>query len=283
MRGGQFSVGTPFVLAARAPAKHKRRVPTLFDMRLRSLRRDRAARVGTELFLYERVFEDCVERLALMKRQFRKALLIGCPDPGWPDRLRAIIHSVEVADPGPLFAAAAGGTTIVEDAWEPRAHSYDLVLSIGTLDTVNDLPLAFRLAGSALVADGLFMGALSGSETLPQLRSAMRAADAIVGVAAPHVHPRIEASALAPLLAEAGFQRPVVDLERVPVAYPSLRRLVSDLRAMGATNILSARPPSLARAQYDEAARAFAAAGEVGRTKEMFEILHFAAWTPKRG
>ena len=247
------------------------------------MRRDRASRIGTELFLYERVFEDCVERLALMRREFGKALLIGCPDPGWPERLLTMVQSVEVADPGPLFAAAARGMTMVEDAWEPRAQSYDLVLSIGTLDTVNDLPLAFRLAGHAMVADGLFMGALSGGETLPQLRTAMRAADAIAGVAAPHVHPRIEASALAPLLAEAGFQRPVVDLERVPVAYSSLSRLVSDLRAMGTTNVLGARPPSLARAQYDEAARAFAAAGSGGRTKETFEILHFAAWTAKRG
>jgi hypothetical protein len=258
-------------------------VATLFDMKLRSMRRDRAARIGAELFLYERVFADCVERLALMEHQFQRALLIGCPDPAWPERLQAMVKSVEVADPGPIFAAAARGMTIVEDAWEPRAQSYDLVLSIGTLDTVNDLPLAFRLAGYAMVAGGLFMGALSGGETLPQLRTAMRAADAIEGVAAPHVHPRIEASALAPLLAEAGFQRPVVDLERVSVAYPSLSRLVSDLRAMGTTNILSAKPPSLARAQYDEAARAFAAAGQGGRTKETFEILHFAAWTSKCG
>ncbi len=271
------------VLAGRTPATHKRRVATLFDMRLRSLRRDRAVRIGAELFLFERVFEDCLERLALMQRDFRKALLVGCPDPGWPARLQAAAQSVEVADPGPLFAAAAGGATIVEDAWEPKPREYDLILSIGTLDTVNDLPLAFRLAGHALLPGGLFMGALPGSETLPQLRSAMRAADSLKGVAAPHVHPRIEASAVAPLLAEAGLQRPVVDLERVRVTYTALGRLVGDLRAMGVTNILSAKSPPLTRAQYQEAERAFAAAGSLGRTTETFEILHFAAWAPEHG
>ena len=69
----------------------------------------------------------------------------------------------------------------------------------------------------------------------------MAAADRISGAAAPHVHPRIEASALAPLLEQAGLVRPVVDVDRVAVRYPSLMRLVADLRAMGATNLLEQR------------------------------------------
>jgi len=120
-------------------------VPDLFDMRLRAMRRDRAARTGPELFLLDRVFDDCLERLALMERRFERALLIGCPDPGWPQRLSQVASNVDIRDPGSRFAVAAGGTPIVEDAWEPPAQLYDLVLAIGTLDTVNDLPLALRL------------------------------------------------------------------------------------------------------------------------------------------
>ena len=59
-------------------------VPLLFDPDLRAMRRDRAARAGAELFLYERAFADCLERIALMQRRFGDALLIGCPDPAWP-------------------------------------------------------------------------------------------------------------------------------------------------------------------------------------------------------
>ena len=169
---------------------------------------------------------------------------------------------------------------LIEDAWEPPARGYDLVLSIGTLDTVNDLPLALRLIHFAMAPDALFIGALSGGETLPQLRAAMRAADSVSGFAAPRVHPRIEPSALSPLLADAGFVRPVVDVDRVDVSYPTLQRLVTDLRAMGATNILTGRGPSLGRSARDAAARAFADAGQSGRTIETFELLHFAAWTP---
>lgn len=255
-------------------------VADLFDMELRALRRDRAARNGTELFLFERVFEDCLERLALLNRRFERALLIGCPVASWRRRLGAFADDVDCLDPGHLFAAAAGGDAVVEDSWTGPPQAYQLVLAIGTLDTVNDLPLALGLVRVAMRADGLFMGAISGGETLPELRAAMRAADRVSGAAVPHAHPRIEPAALSPLLTAAGFIRPVVDVERIDVSYPSLGKLVGDLRAMGATNILTGRGTPLTRLQRDAAALAFAEAGEDGRTTETFELLHFAAWTP---
>jgi SAM-dependent methyltransferase len=258
-------------------------VTELFDMKLRALRRDRAANIGPERFLAERVFEDCLDRITLVKRKFERALLIGCLDPEWPRRLLSVAQEVEVRDPGPSLAASALGEPIIEDAWEPSRESYDLVVAIGTLDTVNDLPLALRLIGSSMRPDGLIIGAFSGGDTLRQLRSAMRAADTVRGIAAAHVHPRIEASALSPLLIDAGFVKPVVDVERVQASYPSLERLVSDLRAMGATNLLHSRSPPLTRAQRNAALRSFADLGNGGRTTETFEILHFAAWSPAKG
>jgi hypothetical protein len=211
--------------------------------------------------------------------RFDQALLIGCPDPSWPERLGEFVGLVDVAEPGPLFAAACGGQPIVEDAWHPAASTYDLVLALGTLDTVNDLLLAFRQIREAMRGDSLLIGVLSGGDTLPRLRSAMRAADALSGIAAPHVHPRIEASALAPLLQAAGFIDTVVDVDRVSVSYPSLERLVGDLRAMGATNALLSRPRFVGRGGRDAAIRAFAQAGDGSRTVETFEMLHFAART----
>ena len=255
-------------------------VPDLFDMNLRAKRRDRALRSGPELFLLERAFEDCIERLSLLRRRFGRALLLGCPDPLWAERLQAFADGVEARDPGPLFSNAMGAEAIIEDRWQPSAAAYELVLAVGTLDTVNELPLALRLIRHAMTADALFIGAMSGGDTLPQLRSAMRAADRVAGGAQPHVHPRIEASALSPLLVDTGFINPVVDVDRVAVAYSSLDRLVRDLRQMGSTNILNARARFVSRAAREAAVEAFGAAGHGSRTQEMFEILHFAAWTP---
>jgi len=231
------------------------------------------------LFLFERIFDDCLERLELVQRRFERSLLIGCPDPGWPARLQGVADAVMVRDPGELFAEAAGGERIVEDHWHSEPQAYDLVMAIGTLDTVDELPLALRLISEAMADDALLIGVLSGGDTLPQLRSAMRAADLVTGAASPHVHPRIEASALAPLLSAAGFAMPVVDVDRVLASYRSFGALVSDLRRMGATNILQARSRTpMPRAAYRAAQRAFEHAGVGGRTIETFEILHFAGW-----
>ena len=250
-------------------------------MELRALRRDRAARSGPELFLHERAFADCLDRIALIGRGFERGLMIGCPDPQWPERLGELVSHVTVRDPGPLFAAASGGDAIVEDYWEPSAGAHDLVLAIGTLDTVNDLPLALQLLRHAMSPRALLIGAISGGGTLPELRGAMRAADEAAGAAAPHVHPRVEPSALAGLLTEGGFTGAVVDVDRVPVSYASLERLIADLRHMGATNVLKARPRFVGKAARVAATRSFAAAGDGQRTVETFEILHFAAWTPE--
>jgi hypothetical protein len=256
-------------------------VANLFDMDLRAQRRDRAARLGPELFLLERAFDDCLDRISLVQRRFESALLIGCPDPQWPERLREFATMVEVREPGPLFARWANGKALVEDVWEPERSAYDLVVAVGTFDTVNDLPRALVTVHWSMQPAGLFLGALSGGDTLPRLRSAMRAADVVAGAATPHIHPRIEAAALSPLLTQARFVNPVVDVDRVTVAYSSFARLIADLRRMGATNVLTERSRSpLARAAYDAAVKEFSTAAEGGRTSETFEILHFACWAP---
>lgn len=251
----------------------------LFDMRARALRRDRAWRSGPVMFALQRAFEDVHDRLALIRRDFHSALIVGAPDPQWPKRLESIAPEVTVLDPGPAFARAAGGAAVVEDLLDLEPGSFDLAVAIGTLDSVNDLPGALLRLRFVLKPDSLLIGAMSGGETLPRLRQAMRAADAQVGAASPRVHPRIEPSALAGLLTSAGFAMPVVDVDRVPVSYPDLMTLVRDLRGMAATNILSqrARQP-LTRAALAAAEASFAD-GSCGRTVETLELLHFAAWT----
>jgi hypothetical protein len=252
----------------------------LFDQALRAMRRDRAFRSGPVLFACERAFEDILERIATINRRFSSALLIGASDPNWPARLSEIAGRVTALDPGAEFARAAGGAQVREDSIALEPASFDLAVAIGTLDTVGDLPGALLRLRFLLEPDGLLIGAVPGGETLPRLRDAMRAADLEMGEASPHVHPRIEPAAFAHLLSSAGFSMPVVDVDRISVAYPSLRRLVADLRGMGATNVLAKRSPRpLTRAALAAAERAFSGDAD-GRATERFELLHFAAWAP---
>jgi hypothetical protein len=245
------------------------RPPELFDMGLRAMRHDRAARTGPELFLHERAFADILERLGHVNRRFDNALLVGAANADWANSLAQLVGSVEVAEQEK------------EDELDREPGSFDLIVAIGTLDTVNDLPGVLLRLRFLLKPDSLLIGAMSGGDTLPRLRRAMRAADAVMGAAAPHVHPRIEPAALAQLLLSAGFAMPVVDVDRIQASYPSLRKLVADLRAMGATNLLSQRSRTPLTHTAMQAAEGDFSIGQVdGRTVETFEVLHFAAWSP---
>lgn len=251
----------------------------LFDHDLLAARRDRAAKIGVETFLYDRAFEDCLDRLRDIRGAFSTTLLAGCPDPSWPNRLPQ--GRIEVVDPGARLARQAGGQRANLEGLPFQAGQFDLCLCIGLLDTANNLALAAAALHLVLKPGGLLIGAIPGGQSLPRLRAAMLAADSVAGQASPHVHPRIEPPALARLLTEAGFETPVIDVDRVEVAYPSLDALVRDLRAMGTTNILRARSRrAFNRAALNAARTAFLTDQE--RAAEQIEILHFAAWKPAR-
>ncbi|MFN3387698.1 MAG: methyltransferase domain-containing protein [Allosphingosinicella sp.] len=254
-----------------------------FDRSLRRLRRGRAAaRFAGADYLHRRAADEILERLDLVKRDFRRVLELGCAGGYLTERLRARGMEVVAADTAYPFAAAAGGVQCDEDRLPFADGAFDLAVSVGVLDSVNDLPGALLLIRRALKPDGLFLGAFAGAGSLARLKAAMLAGDAAEGGAAPRVHPQIDVRAAGDLLARAGFALPVVDVDGVEVRFAGLSGLVSDLRAMGATNVLAARSPrpvgrlGLAAAIADFAGHA----GPDGKTAERFEILHLLGWAP---
>jgi SAM-dependent methyltransferase len=254
-----------------------------FDRRLRRLRRDRAAaRFATADYLHRLVAEDLLERLDLIKRSFARALDLGCAGGFLSGALRARGMSVTAADSGFGFARAAGGVQCDEDRLPFADGAFDLVVSVGALDGVNDLPGALLLIRRALRPDGLFLGAFAGAGSLPRLRAAMLAADAVEGGAAPRIHPQIDVRAAGDLLGRAGFALPVVDCQSIDVRFGGLARLVGDLRAMGGTNLLAARSRRpLGRLGLGAAATDFADRADAdGKTTERFEIIHLLGWAP---
>ena len=175
------------------------------------------------------------------------------------------------------MAERAGGHCADLESLTFADNSFDLCLSVGLLDTANDLAMAVTAVRGILRNGGLFIGAIGGGQSLPRLRGAMLAADRRMGRISPHVHPRIEPANLAQLLTSAGFGMPVIDVDRIELIYASLDRLVADLRAMGATNILSERSRTpLLRTALEDARQGFL--GGRRRAAEQIEIIHFAAW-----
>lgn len=243
-----------------------------FDRALRRRRHAQAqAGFAAAGFLHQHVVEGVRDRINDVARTFADVLDLGGPSPCWPGAIRAALAQPAdvVADEDRLPFADAG---------------FDLVVSIGGLATVSDLPGALAQIRRVLRPDGLFVGAFVGGMTLVELRASLLGAEAeVTGGAAARLAPMVEASAAGGLLQRAGFAMPVADVERLTVRYNSLFCLLDDLTTMGARSVLASRQP-LRRDVLSEAAARFAAmAGPDGKTGVTVEVLHLAGWAPAPG
>lgn len=255
-----------------------------FDRRLRRVRRDRAARTGERAdYLRAIVVNELLDRLTLVKREFTDALVLGGGHPGLAIQLRSMGTRVTSADPGFVYARHGEGVQCDEDRLPFRDGAFDLIVSGGTLDGVNDLPGALTLIRRALRPDGMLLAAFAGAGSLVRLKSAMLAADMESGDSvSPRIHPQIDVRATGDLLVRAGFNLPVVDTHRLTIRFSDIGALIGDLRALAATNILAgrARRP-LSRRAYAAATADFASHSDAdGKTAEQIEIIHLIAWAP---
>lgn len=245
----------------------------IFDRALRRKRRDRAAR-NFEPFLLDEMLGGITDRLHSVNRTFSKILDLGTFDG------RFTFQGAEITrlDAGARFAAQAAAVQGDEDLPHFPDGSFDLVISAGVLDQVNDVPGALALIRRALKPDGLFLGAFLGAGTLSTLRSVLREAEGDRPAA--RFHPQIDVRAGGDLLSRAGFTMPVSDLETLQVRYSSIFGLFRDLRGTANTNLLPGTPP-LTRTSVARAAQLFAdKADPNGRTTEQYEIIYLTGWAP---
>lgn len=247
--------------------------PEIFSRTARRLQRERAARVFADHdFLRAAMLDGILDRLETVKRDFTDVLDLGCFDHGFAPPPGARVVRADLA------SGFAPDVQCEEDRLPFADGSFDLVVSAGVLDSVNDLPGALTLIRRVLRPDGLFLAAFVGAGSLSTLRSVIRAAEP--ERAAPRLHPQVDVRSAGDLLMRAGFALPVADLEPLTVRYRDLGRLLGDLRGMGAANILADRV-ALSRSTLVRMAAEFGArADEAGRTAEQFQIVFLTGWSP---
>ena len=219
------------------------------------------------------MLDGIAERLGAVYRAFRDVLDLGCFDGAFVGPLGSEVTRI---DAGARWAA--GGIHADEDMLPVEAESFDLIVSAGALDSVNDVPGALAQIRRALRPDGLFLGAFAGGGSLTIARAAFLDAEAERPAA--RFHPMIDVRSAGDLLVRAGFALPVADSETLSVRYPDIFRLIADLRGMAASNVLKDRAP-LTRRALGAAATAFAdRADPDGRTAERFDLIFLTGWAP---
>ena len=264
----------------------------VFDRSLLRHRRAQAARrLADHDFLFTHVAERLAERLDDIARTFARGLDLGCHG---GEVARALGHRQPAelfvqCDPAEAMARLAGSTgrpavAADEDGLPFVEESFDLVISNLSLHWVNDLPGALIQVNRALRADGLFLGAMLGGNTLHELRRVLIEAElAVAGGASPRLSPFAALRDAAGLLQRAGFALPVADSETVTATYANAFRLIADLRGMGETNAaLNRNPAPPPRALWAEVARRYddLFADAEGRIPATFQVIYLIGWAP---
>ncbi|WP_050526895.1 methyltransferase domain-containing protein [Pseudorhodobacter aquimaris] len=243
------------------------KTPRLTDTRALTRNRARAmALPAPALFLHEDIIAEVKERLIEVNRTFTKLAIVT----GFPDLWREAFPEADiVADEGML-------------ALEPGAH--DLVIHAMALHWANDPVGQIIQCKRALRADGLFLAAFFGGQTLHELRACLAEAEAAVtGGLSPRVLPMGEIRDLGGLLQRAGFALPVADSFTRTVHYRDMWHLMTDLRAMGEASALDARLRRPTRRKvFEDAAERYARSFGVegGRIAASFEMVFLTGWSP---
>lgn len=244
--------------------------PRIFSPRRRIAARRRMLQLQRQpdapRYLLDDMIEDVLERLAFLRHEPARVLVVGDTGGDLSNALDARGAEVTAREPASGFDE--------EQPW-PEA-GFDLIASLGTLDTLNDLPGALVHMRHALAPGGLLVASFPGAGSLPMLRAAMLAADGERPAA--RVHPLVDVRAGAQLLQRTGFTDPVADARHLDVGFRSLGRLVADLRAQAHANVLADPAAPLGKVALARAQAAYADMAIDGRTRERFEIITLTGW-----
>ena len=248
--------------------------PLLFDRALLRARQGRAQQLGAATFLLDRIAEEMAERLQAVLREFKDGADIGTPGQKLREALAGRVGALAAVDLPDLESERV--------ALAPE--TLDLAVSGLAFQFVNDLPGALAQIRRALKPDGLLLAAMIGGDTLTELRQSFASAEAeCEGGVSPRVAPFADLRDVGALLQRAGFALPVTDVDRVVVRYDSAFALMTDLRRMGATNVLIERRRSpTRRATLLRMAQIYSErfADSDGRIRATFDIIWLSGWAP---
>ncbi len=256
----------------------------LFDPRRRRALEERSNQIRTAdtEFLYREAVTSMAERIAVINREFNNCVDLF----DITSTAASTFSSLHNCKTFISVSSVSGSQAQIVSDREilPLApKSINLVTSVFGLHWNNNMTRALSQIRTALCDDGLFMCALPGPLTLQELRQCMLEAEAeLYNSASLRVEPFGEVRQFGDLLQRAGFALPVADTDTITVRYCTLKSLITDLRAMGATLSTSARPRFAGRAFFDLTEEVYRNkfADDDGKIRATFQIVYLSGWAP---
>lgn len=211
-------------------------------------------RILDSAFLRREVADRMQERLSMIRVEPRRILDAGCGegvDLSFLQRRFPMAERVALdASCSMLIEAKSrhknGGAVCADFARLPFAPgSFDMLWSNLALHWHPEPLSVFSAWRQVLGRDGMLMFSSFGPETLLPLRDAFQQVDAYE-----HVLPFMEMHDLGDRMVQAGFASPVLDREVIHVTYESVKKLLSDVRALGGNALSGRRRGLMGKAAY---------------------------------
>lgn len=163
------------------------------------------------------------------------------------------------------------------------AGSFDVVVSNFAVQWSLNLPRLFAEVARVLAAGGAFSFTTLGPQTLRECRWAWQAVDQ-----AAHVNRFTDVHEVGDALVQACLADPVIDQEQLTAHYATVDKLLTELRAVGVGNALTARHAGLTGRGAWQAFTAALAAQNTGEGVPLtYEVIYGLAWgtgiSPLRG
>ena len=154
--------------------------------------------------------------------------------------------------------------------------SFEFIFSNLMLQWCTDLQTTLAELRRVLAPGGLLMFTTFGPDTLMELRASWEKVDGHT-----HVNRFIDLHDIGDMLLKTRWADPVMDSERITVTYRELRKLMQDLKQIGAHNVTAGRPRGLTgRQHWQRFSAAYEQYREGGVLPASYEVVYGHAWSP---
>ena len=155
--------------------------------------------------------------------------------------------------------------------------SVELIISGLTLQWCQDLPKVFKEFRRVLAPGGLLLFSSFGPDTLKELRHSWAEVDDV-----PHVNAFADMHDVGDALMQSGFADPVMDMEMLTVTYKDVKTVMSDLKQIGAHNVMQGRSHNITgKNKLQKMIEAYEQFRVDGLLPVSHEIVYGHAWVPE--
>ncbi len=156
--------------------------------------------------------------------------------------------------------------------------SFDLVFSNLMMQWCVDLDATFAELRRVIRPGGLLLFSSFGPDTLKELRAAWGEVDGYA-----HVNTFLDMHDVGDALLRARFADPVMDVERLILTYRDVRKLMRELKQIGAHNVTAGRPRGLTgRHRLQRLVEAYERFRHDGLLPATYEIVNGHAWVSEK-